>query len=145
LNRVIFVITAIVCASLVGPAAARNDVYILPLQDALNSPEYAKRFVDKVEFQFGDPPLVGYQTLGEYTSAERNHFHGRSEQETCKVTLLDALEDLRDRAKHAGGDAVIGIVSDFRSKTFSSAIQYECHAGSSGVFVTLKGEFAKKQ
>jgi hypothetical protein len=52
-------------------------------------------------------------------------------------------EALHDRALEAGGDAVINIVSYYRKQLYSSASEYECHAGEVISAVALKGTIVK--
>jgi uncharacterized protein YbjQ (UPF0145 family) len=129
-------------ALVASPAVARNDVLHIPISQALASPQYASDVGDSVKFVFADRP-AGYQTLGEYLASQRSHFHGRTEEGACIVNFIDALEELSDQAKSAGGNAVIGVVSAYRGVEFSSATQFECHVGSNGVFVWLKGVLAR--
>lgn len=126
------------------PALARNDIYTLPLKPTLDSPEFAQQVGTSVAFVFGDQPTPG-EAIAEYVANEREHFHDRTEEVACRGTLLEALTEMRDRATSAGANAVVGIVSYFRKKTFSSPTDFECHAGSNGVFVSLKGTFVKLQ
>jgi uncharacterized protein YbjQ (UPF0145 family) len=140
--RGIAVVTGLVLSlGFAGPAAARDEIYHIPIAPRLSSPDF-DRVGSTVKFIFAERPASGYQTLGTYVAEESTHYRGRTEEQTCTVTFLDALEDLRDHAKRAGGDAVIAIVSDYRDE-FSSTTEFECHAGSNGVFVSLKGELAK--
>lgn len=133
----------IVCAASAQQAAARNVRYLLKIQEVLDSPAYNERVGSDVRFAFADQHVVVGATIEEYVVDDRLHFKGRSDEGTCRDTLLLALANLRDEAKSRGGDAVIGIVSYFRRQTFSSATEFACHAGSRGVFVSLKGTIAK--
>jgi hypothetical protein len=132
-------------ASLATPAIAKNIVHHIALAPVLSSPEYASRVGSSVKFVFAARPATGYQTLGEYQSTQRGHFRGRSVEDACISNFLDALEELSDHAERAGGNAVIGVVSNYRYAEFSSATEFECHEGSNGVFVWLKGILAKAQ
>jgi uncharacterized protein YbjQ (UPF0145 family) len=143
------IVLRLVALTLVGaivafPAGARNDVYTLPLQQTLDSPEFAQQVGSSVAFVFGDQPAPG-GAIADYVANEREHFHDRTEEVACRATLIEALTEMRDRATSAGANAVVGIVSYFRKKTFSSPTEFECHAGSNGVFVSLKGTFVKLQ
>jgi uncharacterized protein YbjQ (UPF0145 family) len=128
-----------------SPTVARNDRYTFPLQPTLDSPDFSQRIGSSVKFVFGDEPAPAGEKVAEYVANDRQHFHGMTEEGACRNTLLTALSDLRDRAAGAGADAVVGIVSYFRRVTFSSATEFECHVGSSGVFVSLKGTLVKLQ
>jgi hypothetical protein len=41
------------------------------------------------------------------------------------------------------GNAVVGIISHYKRAVFTSTTEYECHAGSHSVGVTLEGRVAK--
>jgi uncharacterized protein YbjQ (UPF0145 family) len=132
-----------VCTVVALPSVARNDRYTFPLQPTLDSPDFAQQVGSSVKFAFGDQPAPAGGKIGDYVSNERQHFHGKTEEGACRDTLISALADMRDRAARLGGNAVVGIVSYFRKVTFSSATDFECHAGSRGVFVSLMGTIVK--
>jgi hypothetical protein len=98
-----------------------------------------------VKFFFGNQPAPAGQKITEYIANDRQHFHGLSDEGACRATLISALAEMRDHAIREGGDAVVGIVSYFRRQTFSSPTDFECHAGSNGVFVSLLGNIVKLQ
>jgi uncharacterized protein YbjQ (UPF0145 family) len=64
------------------------------------------------------------------------------DQKSCNAAFLLALVDLQKRAKKRSANAVVNIVSYYKKVEISSAIEFECHAGS-GAHVFLKGDFAK--
>lgn len=143
MRRVGLLWLGLLCLCAASPAAARDVVYHLPIAQALQSPDAAK--LGNFKFVFADEPATGYTKIREYLADERSHFHGRTEEMACQANFLDALNDLRKKSQDEGGDAAIGIVSYYREVTFSSTTQYECHAGSNGVFVWLKGVLVKSQ
>lgn len=49
----------------------------------------------------------------------------------------------QDKAKEMGANAVINVVSYYKKDTFSSATEFECHAGTFVGGVALKGTYAK--
>lgn len=140
---VVVALSLIAFAALVQPAAARNVRYVLKIQDVLDSSDFGDKVGHSVAFAFGNQKIAVSSTLDEFVADTRDHFRGRSDESACRGTLISALAELKDRAQSNGGDAVIDIVSYFRRQTFSSTTEFECHAGSSGVFVSLKGTVAK--
>ncbi len=134
------------CVALAGPAAARNEVFQFPIQEVTNSTDFARVIGPSVKFVFAEPaPATGYVAMGEYIADESEHFHGKSDEATCKLDFFEALQELKEHAQKLGADTVIGIVSFYRRTTFSSTTEFECHGGSTGAFVTLKGTLAKAQ
>ena len=138
-------VSALFCTIVVLPAAARNDKYTFPMQSTLDSPAFAQQVGTSVKFVFGNAPAPTGTRIADYVENERQHFHDRTEEVACRDTFIEALADLRDKATNMGGDAVVGVVSYFRKVTFSSPTDFECHAGSNGVFVTLMGTIVKTQ
>ncbi len=120
-----------------GKAVAMDMPLHLPLAEVVGGHNYAARVGDSVTFVFG--ATRDGETLGTISSAQRKRNTDNTDEAACQFTLLAALADLRDQAVRQGGDAVVDIVSDYRERPFSSAGEYECHVGSNGVFVTLKG------
>jgi uncharacterized protein YbjQ (UPF0145 family) len=57
----------------------------------------------------------------------------------CKRAAIQALQELQRKAKTAGANAVVNIVSYYKNNTFASTTQYECHAGGTGGHLTFKG------
>jgi uncharacterized protein YbjQ (UPF0145 family) len=127
-----------------GPAAARNDVFHLPFAGIIDRPDVVAH-LGATKFIFGSAPATGYQAVGDHVAQQRGHFHGRGEGDTCQATFLNALYELKEQADEVGGNAVIGVTSFFKNVTFSSTTEYECHVGSDGVFVWLRGTLAKTQ
>lgn len=132
-------------ALLAEPAAARNVRYILKIQDVLQSTEYQEQVGQSVTFSFGDKKIPVASTSDEIVADARQHFKGRSDEATCRSTMIQALVELSQRAQRNGNDAVINVVSYFRRQTFSSTTEFECHGGSTGSFVSLKGTMARKK
>jgi uncharacterized protein YbjQ (UPF0145 family) len=143
-RRIALIGLGLLAVSLNGPAVARNDIRHIPIADMMSWRGAVAR-LGTTKFVFGDSPAAGYQVLGDYVASERGHFHGRPEIEACEANFIDALVDLKEHTERAGGNAVIGVTSFYRNVTFSSATEFECHIGSDGVFVWMRGTLAKTQ
>jgi hypothetical protein len=139
------VIVSLAAFSPLRDANARDDVHVLKLKETFDNPDFTKRVGNAVAFKFGQQPAPPGQSIEEYVARGANHFHGKTVEDRCQDTLIDALENFKKRAAKVGGDAVVGVVSFYKSKTFSSATEYECHEGANGVLVTLKGAIVKSQ
>ncbi len=142
-RTVLFV--SLIAALLAAPAMARNTKYTLPLADVLAMPEAKAKLDGSVKFYLaGDAkaPKV-LQTLGEDTSRRKTNGVGKEDEFGCRWAMLSALMALEKKAKQLGANAVIDIVSVFGQTPFSSATEYECHAGAVVVGVSVKGTYAK--
>jgi len=138
-------IAAVAAAVSSVPAFARNDAYALSIREVLNSPEFAAKVGTVVKFAVADEPIAVASTIVDYEATGRGHYEGRPEEEACKGAMINALFLLRQRAQRSRGDAVTGIVGNFRGRPYVSRTNYDCHAGASGVFVVLKGTVVKLQ
>jgi len=136
----------LVFAGIVAAAAtqARDSEYKLKIAEVLQNPEFKQKLGDDIRFYFGDgkTPAVR-QTLGAFVTNKKTNSVGKPDEEACRWAMLSALIELRDRAHAEGGNAVIKIVSFYKKETFSSATEYDCHAGGFVAGVALKGTVAK--
>lgn len=62
--------------------------------------------------------------------------------EACNVAFLAALIDFEQRAKKAGANAVVNIVSYYKNVEMASATEFECHAGAAAHAI-LRGDLVK--
>jgi len=136
-------LAVLVIACLYQVAQARDTDYKLPIQDVLNSPDFADKVGSDVKFFFADQKAVPKQNLGEFVTNKKTNAFNKTDEEACRWVMLSALIELRDRAKTEGGNAVVGISSYYKKEEFKSATQYECHAGGLIAGVALKGTVVK--
>lgn len=125
-------------------AQARDTTLHLSIADALNTPEAQSKLDGSVKFYFGDQktPKV-LQTLGSDVSNRKTNAFNKSDEEGCQWAFLSAVLAFQDKAKEMGANAVINVVSYYKKDTFSSATEFECHAGTFVGGVALKGTYAK--
>ena len=139
---------AIACLSLLiaAPSAfARETRVEQPLQELLDSQEAKDAGVDgSVRFYLAgqDHPAV-IERLGEDTSNRKTNAANKSDAQACRWVTLSVLKALQDEAKTRGTNAVVDIVSYYKSKEFSSPTNYECYAGAILAGMALKGTYAK--
>jgi hypothetical protein len=160
----------LVAAALSAPALSRNTMYKLPLAEVLESPDAMGRLDASVKFYFGNKTMPagaeqkGFQVISRVAKASKwrnndyasqnygggppppNAIRASSEPNddiaACRAAALDALVAMQEEAKQLGANAVVDIVSFYNAATFSSATEYECHAGGTGGHLTFKATFA---
>ncbi len=121
-------------------AQARDTDYKLKIDDVLRNPDFKAKLGDDVALYFGDrktPPVT--QKFGDFVANKKTNSFGKPDEEACRWAMLSALMELRERAHKMGANAVINIVSYYKQVTFSSATDFDCHAGGIIAGVALKG------
>ena len=125
-------------------AQARDTRLMLPIEEAMSTPEAKERLQGDIRFYFGDQahPEVK-ERLGEGVSNRKTNAVNKTDKRACEWSFLSALLAMQGRARELGADAVVNIQSYYRKVPVGSATQYECHAGAVIAGVALKGEFVK--
>jgi hypothetical protein len=136
---------AVVAATLAIPAAQARDERLLDdIAAALESPEGRDRFDETVEFYWGDQPHPEpLESFGIHTAERKTFAPIRTDTDACRRAFIEALASLRDRAKAAGGNAVVGIKSIYRNREFRSETEYECRGGYVVTGVSLEGRLVR--
>lgn len=133
----------LVSLAVAGTAHARNDKYILPIKAGLESTDARNKPDGSVKFFFGKqatPAIVaGWGSLRPHgrVSTRRG-----DDVKSCNAAFLEALADFQKRAKSAGANAVVNIVSYYKNVEMASATEFECHAGAAA-HVILRGDLVK--
>lgn len=124
------------------PAQARDDIFKLPIADALASPQAQGKLDGSVQFYFGESkhPAVK-QKFGDFVSNKKTNGFNKSDLESCTWSFLSALIQFQDRAHQLGANAVVNIHSYYKKVDVSSETEIECHTGALISGVTLKGDF----
>ena len=138
------VLAAMAATLMSGIALARDTQLKLPIKDAMEDAAAKEKLGTGVKFFFGPQTTPkAEKSLGTFTSNKKTNFVGKSDKEACEWAFLSAMISLRDRAIAEGGNAVINIQSYFKKNEFTSATEYECHAGAVTGGVTLRGTVVK--
>lgn len=135
---------ALLASASAFPAFARDTELKLPLADVLAMPEAQEKLDGSVKFFLAGAatPKV-LEKKGEDISNKKTNGVGKTDEVACRWAALSALIAFQDKAKTLGANAIVDIVSFYKRNTFSSPVEYECHAGGMIVGVTLKGTYAK--
>lgn len=141
ISRSVFTLAAAFLIALSFNAQARDTKHYFSIADALASPAYEGKLNSAIRLYFGDqtyPAPTSKQ--GEYVSNRKTNAFGKSDIKACEWVLLSALISLQERAAAEGGNAVVNIRSYYKKNEYSSATQYECHAGGIMAGVALIGD-----
>lgn len=135
------VISALACAL---PAQANDRRVTLPIAGAMAANGAQAALGDSVKFYFGNQPSPSVkESMGSDKTSQKTNAFGKSDEKACNWAFLSAMLRLQKHAKSVGADAVINIVSNHNNVEWSSATEFECHAGAVMAGVALKGEFVK--
>lgn len=141
----IFAFTAAIVFFTAGPPArAADDVLLMPVKPALETPDAKQKLDGSVSFYFGDtphPPIL--ENYGEVVSNKRTNAFAKSNAETCQRVVLSNFIEFQERAKALGGNAVVNVTSYFRRNEVRDDDRYECHVGFLMSGVALKGDVVK--
>jgi hypothetical protein len=134
----------LIALTLASPAMARDTVLKLPLTEVLKMPEAQDKLDGSVRFYLAEaktPKVLEKKDEGVFH--KKTNIMEESDEVGCKRAALSALLALQEAAKKKGANAVVGIVSYYKKNEFKSATEYECHAGTWVIGVTLKGTYAR--
>lgn len=137
---------AVILASLLGStsAFARDDQNMYPLEDAINTQAAKDKLDPSIKLYFGNqkhPKIAG--ELREWKTNKKTNAFNKSDKEACEWVFLSAVLELQERAQKEGGDAIIGIKSNYKNIERSSETEYMCGSGALMSGVALKGTVVK--
>ncbi len=139
------VLAAAILALTFSPTALSRDTkHLLPLEEAMNTPDAQQKLDGSIKFYFADEghPQITQRIPGVATNRKTNAFM-KSDEEACSWVFLSAMIALQERAQQEGADAVVNITSYYDRKEMASRDDYECHAGAIMAGVALKGDIVK--
>src|SRR5690349_9435159 len=133
------------CACLYASSAfAADEVKMFPVSDALGTPAAMEKLDKGVKLFFGNQPHPKVQKdLGEWKTNKKTNGFNKSAKEACEWTFLSAILEMQERAAKEGGDAVIGIKSNWKNQETVSDTEYKCADGTLMTGVALKGTVVK--
>jgi hypothetical protein len=137
-----FVLSALLVTA--SPSFARDDVVMLPIANAINTPEAKTKLKNAVRFYFGTQPAIPItQTFGRFVANPKTNAFAKTEINACERVFLSALISLQNDAEAAGANAVVNIKSFYKKHEVSSQTEYECHKGFLIAGVALRGDVVR--
>lgn len=135
---------AVLTSLSVGTAFARDTTHNLPFDEAVAKAVEAGTIDGSVKFYLAGKTPAGVKIIDSnvITNKKTNAF-GKSDDAACDWVLRSALIALQDAAKAKGANAVVDVVSYYKSNETKSSTSYECHAGAVMAGVALKAKLAK--
>ena len=124
-----------------APRGSSDKMLDVSLESAFHHPLVADKIPKDIKFYFGDQPVTVKQVLGPVKSSRKTS-NGKGVEVSCPWALTSVLIALAEEARLQGGNAVIGIKSNFGDVETTSNTTYRCGKGSMMVGVALKGEIA---
>jgi uncharacterized protein YbjQ (UPF0145 family) len=134
-------IAAAVLALAPAPCAfARDAIENFPIKAALQTPDAKEKLNPKIRLSFGNWSHGDVaKSFGEWKSYKKSNGVGRANEIACQRAFLSALISLQERAVKMGGNAVVGIKSDYDNHKTSSDVTYVCGSGMLMSAVALVG------
>lgn len=126
-------------------AFARETRVEQSLQELVDSQEARDAGIDgSVRFYLaGQSHPAVLQSFGSDVSNRKTNAANKSDEAACRWVTLSVLKAFQDGAKAKGANAVVDMVSYYKSNEFSSPSNYECYAGAILAGMALKGTYAK--
>ncbi len=128
-----------------GNAYAIDELQMHSINSAMTAPGVRDQFDPSVRFYFGrglHPKIL--REFGDWRANKKKvSAFNKPSKEICNSVFLAALLELQERAKRAGGNAVIDIKSNYKNIERSSESQFVCGNSASMVSVALKGTIVK--
>ena len=119
---------------------ARDDIQNFSIKHALETPDAKEKLNPKIKLSFGNwKHGAVVKSIGEWKSYKKSNGFGRSNEVACQRAFLSAAISLQERASKMGGNAVIGIKSNYDNKKTSSDTTYVCASGTLMSAVALIG------
>lgn len=143
MNRTARLAVAALALVVAAPAAARNDELKLPIADALRTPDAKAKLDPSIRLYFGTTPGGVERTIGETRTNKKTNSFNKTDKQACEWAFLGAVMALQAKARKTGGNAVVGIVSNYKDRRSSSATQYVCGVGNVVAGVAFKGTIVR--
>jgi len=139
-----YLVCLLAMTMLCGSAYARDVQNMRPLDAALKSEEAKKLLDPKFKIFFGKQAAPKIEkSLGE-TGMKRSTSRSASDDyDPCVHAFVRAMLDFQERARAAGGNAVVNVRSNYKNNEVSSETEYTCVSGNTVTAVAFKGELVK--
>ena len=131
-------------APLQGAVAASKDsdrTFNLAIADVWHHPDLQPKIPTDIKFFFEGQPVTVKQLIGPVKTSRKTNKRSNAIA-SCQWAMTSALISLAEEARLQGGNAVVGIKSNFGDVETASAESFRCGVGTLMVGVALKGDIA---
>jgi len=119
---------------------ARDDIGNYSLEETMVLEPVKNKLGNDVQFFFGDQAYgKANKVMGEFSTNKKTNAFNKTDKEACQWVFLSAMLALKARALKEGGNAVVGIKSNYKGNELSSNEHFQCGAGAIMAGVALKG------
>jgi hypothetical protein len=144
MNRRFWLIGMTAALLSLGVAHARDEYKMRPIEAALKSDEAKSKLDPRIRLFFGKQAHPKIASKIRETTMKRSTISPESDDfDPCVHTFVRAMMDFQERARAAGADAAVNIVSNYKNKEVSSETEYTCVSGSMVTAVAFKGGLVK--
>lgn len=134
-----------------GAAAAADQLLTMPIDPALQSPAAKERIDPGMKLLFGFQKIEGATQPSSYKTVKRVRrpvsqvpdAPRPTDAELCQTVFVQALQELQQRAREGGSDAVVEIHSNWKDDETASETTYVCAKGAAYIGVALKATLVK--
>ncbi|MEZ4217936.1 MAG: hypothetical protein R3E88_15730 [Myxococcota bacterium] len=123
-----------------APARARETERFVNAREVAATERARDFLLDVPFFLKGEPHPPVARTLSTLEVERTSSGALRSDATACEAAFLDALRILQEKARAAGGDALVDVVSITRGVEYESASAVRCVAGAVVVHVGLRAK-----
>ena len=119
---------------------AHDAIENFSIRQALETPDAREKLDPNIKLFFGNwKHGAVVRSIGEWKSYKKTNGVGRANEIACQRAFLSAAISLQQRASKMGGNAVIGIESNYDNMKTSSDNTYVCGSGLLMSAVALTG------
>ena len=165
-KRSILLLIVLCSVAFTTPAFSENKLRYYELEDAMQSYQNSKYFVDGVKLYFGDQPTPnvieklkvkeitlrtarrGKDKTGRLshtikTKEEKEAVDQKRYQRICRYLFSSVIGRLANEAKSDGANAIVNITNRFKGGLYKNELDFECVQGYTTTALSFEGVFVK--
>lgn len=124
-----------------APRGSGDKLIDVSIESAFQHPLVVDKIPKDIKFYFGDQPANVKKVLGPVKSSRKTS-NGKGVEVSCPWAMTSVLIALAEEARLQGGNAVVGIKSNFGDVETTSNTTFKCGKGAMMVGVAFKGDIA---
>jgi hypothetical protein len=144
IKKHLLVLSALAALCVPVASQARDTKHLLDFHAVVTQAIQDGQLDGSVKFYLKGETIPGKikQTFPEATSNKKTNAANKSDEQACAWALRSVLISFQENAKRNGANAVVDLVSYYKSNEYADAAKFECHAGRIIAGVAMKGRAA---